>query len=66
MARLQGRIVINPKVLTDNRDALAIAYNEAYRMVMEANNFEPMAEPTEEQMQFLNHWIRECTSKQAG
>ena len=21
---------------------------------------------TEEQMQFLNHWIRECTSKQAG
>lgn len=53
MARLQGRIVINPKVLTDNRDALAIAYNEAYRMVMEANNFEPMAEPTEEQLQFF-------------
>ena len=53
MARLQGRIVINPKVLTDNRDALAIAYNEAYRMVMEANNFEPMAEPTEEQVQFF-------------
>ena len=53
MARLQGRIVINPKVLTDNRDALAIAYNEAYRMVMEANNFEPMAEPTEEQKQFF-------------
>ena len=21
---------------------------------------------TEEQMQFLNHWIRECTSKHAG
>lgn len=50
---IQGRIVINPKVLTDDRDALAVAYNEAYRAVMEAQGFEPKARPTREQEEFF-------------
>lgn len=50
---MQGRIVINPQVLSDERDALAVAYNEAYRAVMEMQNFVPQAEPTQEQLQFF-------------
>ena len=51
---MRGRIVINPQVLSDKRDGLAIAYNEAYRVLMELNNFVPKAEPTQEQIEFFS------------
>lgn len=54
MAEIRGRIVINPAILTDDRDALAVAYNEAYRAVMEAYGFEPKADPTPEQEEFFS------------
>jgi hypothetical protein len=47
------RIVVNPKVFKDKRDALCVAYNEAFRVVMELNGFEPVAEPTETQRRFF-------------
>lgn len=51
---MRGRIVINPQVLSDKRDGLAVAYNEAYRVLMELNNFVPKAEPTQEQIDFFS------------
>ena len=50
---MPAKITINPDIMGDNRDALAVAYNEAYRVLMEQNDFEPQAEPTEEQVQFF-------------
>lgn len=47
------RIVINPKVFEDKRDALCVAFNEAFRIVMEDNGFEPVSEPTEKQRRFF-------------
>ena len=47
------RIVINPKVFDDKRDALCVAFNEAFRVVMEDNGFEPVSEPTERQRKFF-------------
>ena len=47
------RIVINPQVFNDKRDALCVAFNEALRLVMEANGFEPVSEPTEKQRKFF-------------
>lgn len=47
------RIVINPKVFGDKRDALCVAFNEAFRVVMEENAFEPVSEPTEKQRKFF-------------
>lgn len=47
------RIVINPKVFEDRRDALCVAFNEAFRVVMEDNGFEPVSEPTEKQRKFF-------------
>lgn len=51
---MQGQIYINPEVVNDQRDALAVAYNEAYRIIMEQQGFEPQAEPTPEQVQFFS------------
>ena len=50
-----ARIVLNPKVLTkdDPRDGLCTAFNEALRLVMEENGFEPVSEPTETQRKFF-------------
>ena len=48
------RIVINPQVFNDRRDALCVAFNEAFRLVMEANGFEPASEPTEAQRKFFS------------
>ena len=50
---MPAKITINPDIMGDTRDALAVAYNEAYRVLMEQNDFEPQAEPTEEQVQFF-------------
>lgn len=47
------RIVINPQVFNDKRDALCVAFNEAFRIVMEDNAFEPVSEPTEKQRRFF-------------
>ena len=47
------RIVINPQVFNDKRDALCVAFNEAFRVVMEANGFEPVSEPTDAQRKFF-------------
>ena len=54
-AQQQGgpRIVINPQVFNDKRDALCVAFNEAFRVVMEANGFEPVSEPTDAQRKFF-------------
>lgn len=48
-----ARIVVNPKVFNDKRDALCVAMNEALRLVMEENGFEPVSEPTETQREFF-------------
>lgn len=47
------RIVINPRVFEDRRDALCVAMNEAYRVLMEAEGFDPVSEPTGEQRAFF-------------
>lgn len=47
------RIVINPKVFADERDALCVAFNEALRLIMEEMDFEPMSEPTDKQREFF-------------
>ena len=47
------RIVVNPKVFRDSRDALCVAYNEAYRVAMEGLGFDPVSEPTGEQRRFF-------------
>ena len=47
------RIVINPQVFSDKRDALCVAFNEAFRIVMEDNAFDPVSEPTEKQRRFF-------------
>lgn len=49
-----ARIVINPKVFKDKRDGLCTAYNEAFRILMAQNGFDPQAEPTEEQRKFFS------------
>jgi len=49
-----ARIVINPKVFGDARDAKCVAWNEAFRVVMEDMSFEPASEPTEEQRKFFS------------
>lgn len=47
------RIVINPDVFDDGRDAVCVAYNEAFRLIMEEMGFDPVSEPTDEQREFF-------------
>ena len=47
------RIVLNPAVFHDKRDALCVTFNEAFRVVCEMNGFEPVSEPTEKQRKFF-------------
>ena len=47
------RIIVNPEVMHDKRDALCVAYNEAIRIFMETNEYEPQSEPTEKQRRFF-------------
>lgn len=48
------RIVINPTVFEDDKDALCVAFNEAFRIVMEDMAFDPVSEPTERQRKFFS------------
>lgn len=47
------RIVLNPAVFRDKRDALCVTFNEAIRIVCEMTGFEPVSEPTEKQRKFF-------------
>lgn len=46
-------IVINPDVYADERDALAVAWDEALRCVMEEMAFIPIGDPTQKQRNFF-------------
>ena len=48
------RIVINPAVFEDKRDALCVAWDEAIRVAMESMGFEPQSEPTDRQRKFFS------------
>lgn len=47
------RIVINPTTFTNKKDALCVAFNEGFRLWMEATGFEPQSEPTDKQRKFF-------------
>ena len=47
------RVIINPQVMKDDRDALCVAFNESFRIIQEVNGFDPVAEPTEKQREFF-------------
>ena len=49
-----ARIVINPTTFENEKDALCVAVNEAFRIVMEETGFEPVSEPTEKQREFFS------------
>lgn len=48
------RVVINPAVMHDDRDAMCVAWNESFRILMEVNGFDPASEPTERQRKFFS------------
>ena len=55
-AQEQGgpRIVINPSTFRNQKDALCVAFNEGFRLWMEANDFQPRSEPTDRQRRFFS------------
>lgn len=48
------RIVINPTTFRNSKDALCVAFNEGFRLWMEATGFEPQSEPTAAQRKFFS------------
>ena len=48
------RVVINPTTFKNEKDGLCVAFNEAFRILMEVNGFDPVAEPTEKQREFFS------------
>ena len=48
------RIVINPSTFENEKDAACVAWNEAFRIIMEDMNFEPQSEPTDAQREFFS------------
>ena len=48
------RIVVNPSTFGNKKDALCVACNEAFRIVMEETGFEPVSEPTDAQREFFS------------
>ena len=48
------RIVINPTTFANKKDALCVAFNEGFRLWMEAAGFEPQSEPTDAQRKFFS------------
>lgn len=48
------RIVINPTTFHNKKDALCTAFNEGFRIWMEATGFEPKSEPTDAQRKFFS------------
>ena len=47
------RIVVNPSTFKDSRDAMCVAFDEAFRILMEYMDFECVSEPTDEQRRFF-------------
>ena len=47
------RVVINPSTFKNEKDGLCVSFNEAFRILMEVNGFDPVAEPTEKQRAFF-------------
>lgn len=47
-------IVLNPAILNDKRDAMAVAWNEGLRLLMEDMKFMPAFEPTAAQRKFFS------------
>jgi hypothetical protein len=52
---MPGVIKINPDVMNDKRDALAVAVNEALRLFMEDTGFTPVFDVTPEQLEFFKN-----------
>jgi hypothetical protein len=48
------RIVINPTTFRNSKDGLCVAFNEGFRIWMEANDFQPQSEPTDTQRKFFS------------
>ena len=48
------RIVINPTTFKNQKDALCVAFNEAFRVVMEYIGFDPLSRPTHRQRRFFS------------
>lgn len=48
------RVVINPSTFRNEKDSLCVAFNETFRILMEVNGFDPVAEPTEKQREFFS------------
>lgn len=48
------RIVINPSTFRNEKDALCVAFNEAFRLIMEEMGFNPVSEPTDAQRKFFS------------
>ena len=48
------RVVINPTTFKNEKDGLCVAFNETFRILMEVNGFDPVAEPTEKQREFFS------------
>jgi len=51
---MPGVIKLNPEIFNDERDALAVAWNEALRLWMDDHDYVPEFEVTEEQKQALS------------
>ena len=49
-----ARIVINPTTFKNSKDALCVAFDEGFRILMEYMDFEPVSEPTDEQRKFFS------------
>ena len=47
------RIVVNPSTFENEKDALCVAFDEAFRILMEHMDFECVSEPTDEQRRFF-------------
>ena len=47
------RIVVNPSTFKNEKDALCVAFDEGFRLVMEYMDFECVSEPTDEQRRFF-------------
>ena len=47
------RIVINPSTFRNEKDAMCVAFNERFRIWMEANGFSPKSEPTKKQRAYF-------------
>lgn len=48
------RIIVNPSTFKNEKDALCVAYDEAFRIVMEEMQFDPVSEPTDRQREFFS------------